>query len=221
MTLARRAQILLDWLEAPEEAAAALRHAKSVAEDEATQDALSDQLIVALSRAGRDREAASILENRIGAPSSKSLPAGELAALHLRLAELRAHRLRDPLGARAAVDAAIALVPEHPTALALVASLAATSEDPALLAQAKLRQAETAIDDDARVAALMDAGAALRDRNHDPAGAKTCFEQVLQLRPYHADATWALAGLVEVHLPLCIGQLGIIKDRREHPLGNM
>ena len=117
--------------------------------------------------------------------------------MHLRLAELRAHRLRDPLGARAAVDAAIALVPEHPTALALVASLAATSEDPALLAQAKLRQAETAIDDDARVAALMDAGAALRDRNHDPAGAKTCFEQVLQLRPYHADATWALAGLVE------------------------
>ncbi|MBP9086992.1 MAG: tetratricopeptide repeat protein [Kofleriaceae bacterium] len=197
MTLARRAQILLDWLEAPEEAAAALRHAKSVAEDEATQDTLSDQLIVALSRAGRDREAASILENRIGAPSSKALPAGELAALHLRLAELRAHRLRDPLGARAAVDAAIALVPEHPTALALVAKLAATSEDPALLAQAKLRQAETAVDDDARVAALMEAGAALRDRNHDPAGAKTCFEQVLQLRPYHADATWALAGLVE------------------------
>jgi tetratricopeptide (TPR) repeat protein len=197
MTLARRAQILLDWLGAPEEAAAALRHAKSVAEDEATQDALSDQLIIALSRAGRDREAASILENRIASPSSQTLPAGELAALHLRLAEVRAQRLRDPIGARAAVDAAIALVPEHPTALALMSSLAITSEDPSLLASAKLRQADLAVDDDARVAALMDAGAALRDRNRDSDGAKQCFEKVLQLRPYHADATWALAGLVE------------------------
>ena len=31
----------------------------------------------------------------------------------------------------------------------------------------------------------------------------------------------ALAGLVEVHLPLRIGEPGIIKGRREHPLGNM
>jgi tetratricopeptide (TPR) repeat protein len=195
--LARRAQILLDWLGAPEEAAAALRHAKSVAEDEATQDSLSDQLIVALSRAGRDREAASILENRIASPSVSLMSQGELAALHLRLAELRSQRLRDPVGARASVDAALLLVPEHPTALALLATLAVTSEDPALLAQAKMRQADMAVDDDAKVSALMEAGAAMRDRNHDRAGATQCFERVLQLRPYHADATWALAGLVE------------------------
>lgn len=195
--LARRAQIQLDWLGAPDEAVAALRHAKSVAEDEATHDWLSDQLIVALTRAGRDREAAAILENRLTQPGVAQMAAGDTAALHLRLAQIRAEKLRDPLGARASVDAALTLVPEHPTALAIAATLAAGGDNPRALVEAKLRQAEGTIDEHARVAALMAAGEVARDQLKDAALARTCFERVLAVRAYHADATWALAGLVE------------------------
>ncbi|HMG56131.1 MAG TPA: hypothetical protein VK601_21680, partial [Kofleriaceae bacterium] len=52
-------------------------------------------------------------------------------------------------------------------------------------------------DEDVRIAALMAAGDALRARVGDTAAARQAYERVLALRPYHADATWALAGLVE------------------------
>ena len=199
--LARRAQVLLDWLAAPEEAAAALRHARTIAPDDT---ALGDLLVTALVRAGRDREAAAILEGRIDAASSVGpgaaalpAPAGEVAALWIRLAQLRADRLDDAAGARDAVDHALALVPEHPTALAVLADLASPDDDPRAFADAKLREAGAATDEDVRIAALMTAGDVLRTRAGDTAAARAAYERVLALRPYHADATWALAGLVE------------------------
>jgi tetratricopeptide (TPR) repeat protein len=57
--LSRRAAVLLDQLHLPEEAAATLRHARTVAPED---PALADQLVTALVKAGREREAASILE---------------------------------------------------------------------------------------------------------------------------------------------------------------
>jgi tetratricopeptide (TPR) repeat protein len=59
--LSRRAGVLLDWLGAPEEAAAALRHARTVMPDD---PALADQLVTALSKAGREGEAAAILDRK-------------------------------------------------------------------------------------------------------------------------------------------------------------
>ncbi|MCA9679036.1 MAG: hypothetical protein KC464_28655, partial [Myxococcales bacterium] len=88
-------------------------------------------------------------------------------------------------------------VPDHPTALAQLARLHRPEDDPAAFAEAKLREADAAVDDDARVDALMAAGAVLRDGLADQPRARAAFERVLALRPYHADATWALAGLVE------------------------
>ncbi len=196
--LSRRAQVLVDWLGAPEEAAAALRHARTIAPDD---PALADQLVAALVKAGRDREAAGILEGRIDVLSSvdpaSSLPRGELATLHIRLAQLRLERLNDKIGAKSAIEAALVLVPEHPTALAVLANVASPDDDPRAFADAKLREAERATDDDLKLSALMAAGDVLQSRVGDIAAARATYERVLALRPYHSDATWALAGLVE------------------------
>jgi tetratricopeptide (TPR) repeat protein len=193
--LSRRAAVLLDWLDLPEEAAATLRHARTVAPDD---PALADQLVNALAKAGRDREATAILEARIdalgtGGHASK----GELAALYVRLAQLRHDKLEDRDGARVAIEQALTLVPEHPTALGVLAQLASPDEDPRAFADAKLREADSVRDEDVKIAALMAAGEVLQARVGDLGGAAAAFERVLALRPYHADATWALAGLFE------------------------
>lgn len=197
--LARRASVLLDWLGAPEEAAAALRHARTIAPDDPT---LADLLVTALVKANRDREAAAILEGRIEGQlealgAAGGAPRGAVAALLIRLAQLQIERLDDREGARAAIAHALELVPEHPTALAMLAELASPDDDPHAFADAKLREADSAPDEDNRIAALMAAGDVLAARVGDTAAARGAYERVLALRPYHADATWALAGLVE------------------------
>ena len=203
--LARRAQVLIDWLQSPEEAAAALRHARTIAPEDA---GLADQLVTALVKAGREREATAILEGRIAALTApqpvdqvgeitSSVSRGEVATLYIRLAQIRLERLGDRTGARAAVEHALELVPEHPTALAVLADIASPDDDPRAFADAKLREAERAADDDARIAALMAAGEVLQARVGDTGAARAAYERVLAIRPYHAEATWALAGLVE------------------------
>lgn len=192
--LSRRAQILLDWLDSPEEAAAALRHARTIAPDD---PALAEQLVTALVRADRGREAAAILEGRIDALADQGAARGDVAALYIRLAQLRLEKLADVPAARDALDAALALVPEHPTALTLYTQLASPDEDPQAFADAKLREADGTRDDDVRIEALMVAGQVLRDRVQDVAAARAAFERVLALRPFDSEATWALAGLVE------------------------
>jgi tetratricopeptide (TPR) repeat protein len=192
--LARRAQVLLEHLESPEDAAATLRHARTIAPED---PGLADLLVTALVKAGRDREAAAILEGRIAAAADGSIRSkGELAALHIRLAQLRLDKMNDRAGARTAIDDALKLVPEHPTALAVLAQLAQSEEDPRAFADAKLREAEHAKDEDVKIAAFVAAGDALGNLGDIPA-ASAAYERVLALRPYHADATWALAGLSE------------------------
>jgi tetratricopeptide (TPR) repeat protein len=192
--LARRAQVLIEWLGSPEEAAAALKHARTIADD----PTLADAQVTALAKAGRSREAAGILETRISSLASAADgkgKKGELAALHIRLAQLRLEE--DKAGAKASIEAALALVPEHPTALGVLAQLASPDEDPRAFADAKLREADSAKDEDVKIAALMAAGEVLQSRVGDSGAAAAAYDRVLQLRPYHADATWALAGLSE------------------------
>ena len=192
--LARRAAILIDWLNAPEEAATALRHARTILPEDAD---LADRLVTALVAAARHREAAAVLEGRIAGARDRGLGAGDLAALHIRLAQVRADGLGDPAGARKALDRAIELVPQHPTALAALGKLTTADDDPRAFVAAKLREADAATDDDIKVDALYAAGVAQRDRVADPAAARATFERILALRAYHADAIWALAGLIE------------------------
>jgi len=189
--LARRAQVLMDKLGAPEEAAAALKHARTIADE----PGLVDQQVAALAKAGLEREAAGILESRIATLTEGHGPKGELAAQHIRLAQLRL--ADDKAGARAAIEQALALVPEHPTALAVLAQLASPDEDPSAFAAAKLREADSAQDEDVVIAALMAAGDVLQSRVGDLGAAAAAFDRVLAMRPYHAEATWALAGLSE------------------------
>jgi len=191
--LARRASVLSEWLDSPEEAAAALRHARTIAPEDAV---LADQMVGTLSKAGRDREAAALLESRLVA-MDRDTSKGERAALLIRLAQIKLEKLDDRDGARAAIDEALALVPEHPTALAVLAQASSADEDPRAFADAKLREADSAKDEDVKIAALMAAGDVLHERVGDLAAAHAAYERVLALRPYHAEATWALAGLSE------------------------
>ncbi|HEU4615599.1 MAG TPA: hypothetical protein VFS15_26070, partial [Kofleriaceae bacterium] len=224
--LARRAGVLLEHLDAPEEAAATLKHARTVAPED---PALADQMVAALTKAGRPREAAAILEQRItelaaqlaqaehdAPPTEPKKPArprpgqkhptpppinkgpsrGDLAVLYIRLAQLR-NSEDDKPGAKQAIEQALALVPEHPSALAVLSELSSADEDPRAFADAKLREADSVRDEDVKIAALMAAGDVLQSRVGDAAAAQAAYERVLALRPYHADATWALAGLSE------------------------
>jgi tetratricopeptide (TPR) repeat protein len=194
LLMRRRAKVLLAWLRSPEEAASALRQARTIRPDDGE---LADELVGALIVADRAGEAAEVLEGRIAALRGASASAGDVAALLIRLAALRADELRDAEGARQALAEATRLVPDHPTALQSMARLATAQKDPRTYAEARLREAEVLADVDARVQALMDAGGALRDQCRDVEGARHAFEKVLVLRPHHAEATWALAGLVE------------------------
>ncbi len=254
--LRRRAAVLTNRLGAPEEAAAALRHARTLTPD---APGLENELVQALISAGRVREAQALLDARVnallasrtgsvavprailaqmsnaaskaaasdaladdadgpddteeddaatgaGVPAAVPVPvsmgdatssAGDLAALLIRLADLQAERLGDVTGARTTLERALTLVPDHPTALAALARLIEDERDPRAFAEARLREAEALEDLDAKVEALMDAGTTLRDRCRDIEAARAAFEAVLRVRPYHSDATWALAGLVE------------------------
>ena len=190
--LSRRAGVLLDRLSSPEDAAATLRHARTILPDDPQ---IADQLVIALGKAGREREAAAVLESRI-ATDVAGRSKGDLAALHIRLAQLQLEgQARDE--ARASLEAALALVPEHPTALGLLGQLQSPDEDPRAFADAKLRESESARDEDTKVAALMAAADVLSSRVGDLEGAQAAYDRVLALRPYHADATWARAGLSE------------------------
>ncbi|ACY16641.1 tetratricopeptide repeat protein [Haliangium ochraceum] len=198
--LRRRASLLVDRLGAPEEGAAALRHARSLTPD---APGLESELVQALIAAGRTREAASLLDTRVDAltRTAKGVPApgsgvGDLAALLIRLADAQVSA-GDKDAAQASLARALTLVPDHPTALAAQARLVEDERDPRAFAEARLREAEDLEDIDAKVAALMDAGLALRDRLDDIEGARAAFEAVLQVLPYQSEATWALAGLVE------------------------
>jgi len=192
--LQRRARVLIEWLDRPDEAASALRHARTIAPDD---NSLAEDLVEALILSGREREASSVLEGRIQAlEGEQSAPAGDTAALLIRLGSLRAEQLGDKDGARAAFDRALELVPDHPTALAAIARVAG-EDDPRGYAEAKLREANALDDIEAKIKALLDAGTALRDGCQDADGARAAFERVLELAPGHREATWALAGLVE------------------------
>ncbi|HWM85119.1 MAG TPA: tetratricopeptide repeat protein [Kofleriaceae bacterium] len=210
--LRRQAKIQLGWLRAPEEAAAALRQARTIRPDDGE---LADELVGALVVADRAREAAALLEGRIAAMRGSSASAGDMAALLIRLAALRADELRDAEGARQALAEATQLVPDHPTALKSMARLATAQKDPRTYADARMREAEVLADVDSKVEALMDAGTTMRDHCADVAGARRAFEKVLELRPYQAEATWALAGLVEQS-----GDLGLATQVLEARLEN-
>ena len=192
--LHRRARVLLDWLSAPEEAVATLRHAQSLAAD---NGALMEDLVRALLAAHHDREAAALLEEQCDALRHRDAASGDIAAVLIRLAAVRSESLGDTEGARDALEQVLTLVPEHPTALANLARVAEASQDPEAYVAAKLREADVVRDQDAKIDSLMAAGAVLSSTIGDISRARAVFEQVLALRPYHSDATWALAGLVE------------------------
>ncbi len=89
------------------------------------------------------------------------------------------------------------LVPDHPTALAGLAPSREKSSDPRAYAEARLREAEALNDIDACVEAFMSAGRTLAEQVGDIEGARKAFARALSIHPCHAEATWALAGLVE------------------------
>lgn len=190
--LHRRGKLMLNWLDNPEDASIALRQAHDIDTENVE---IADALILALSRAERDDESAAILQERITATRAASGASGDEAALLIRLASVKSERLDDLAGAREVLEQALSLVPAHPTALAALARLAESLQDPAAYAAARLREAEALKDVDAKVEALFEAGRSLQGLGEHQE-ARAAFEKILSMRPFHADATWALSTLV-------------------------
>ena len=165
---------------------------------------LADLLVTALVKAGRDREAAAILEGRIAAlerdsPTSVGHSRGELAALHIRLAQLRNEQLGDR-DRRARGDRARArrscrsIRPRSPCSPTSHRPTTIRARSPMPSCARPTARATTT----RRIAALMAAGDVLLDaRRRHRRRARPRSSACSALRPYHADATWALAGLVE------------------------
>jgi tetratricopeptide (TPR) repeat protein len=191
--LRRRAKVLLEWLDSPEEAVASLRHARTITPDDPS---LADDMVEALTRSGRAREATAVLEARIAQVEQTGGAPGDVAALLLRLAQIRAEVLEDGQGARRALEKVLARVPDHPSALAALARLARAGADPREYADALQREASASVDVGAKVRALLEAGAVLRDRLEDVEGARAAFQEVVSLEPANAEAIWALSALV-------------------------
>ena len=190
--LLRRGQVLLSSEDPADvdDAVSALRQARAAVGD--TAEVMST-LADALARAGKPRDATAIVEAQISAAETAASP-GEVAALLVRLSELRLDALEDASGARAALERALELVPGHPTAMARMARLVEAGADPSAYAEALVSQARATTDEDARIVALLTAGR-LYQKTDDTDAARAAFEEVLSLSPTHPDATWALSDL--------------------------
>jgi tetratricopeptide (TPR) repeat protein len=184
----RRGRIALARLERTDEAIASLRHARALIPDDLS---VGDDLAAALARGGHAREAAKVLEEL----AQRGGAEGDVAAWLIRAAALYTGELDDREAARRALDRVLAKLPDHPSALAAMARLAEAT-DPRAFAATRLREAAAVIDEQAKVAALLDAGRALRDRLDDPEGARDAFRRVLEIEPANAEAVWAMAAMV-------------------------
>ena len=193
--LRRRAHVLSEWLSRSDEAASGLREARALAEGTPLAGELAEELVKVLTLGGRHDEAALVLEERARALAADKASPGEQAGIHVRLAMLRARELDDFDGARADLERALALVPDHPNALAELTRLSREREDPRGFAEARAREGAATRDDSKAVEALLEAGATYRDQVGDLDAARGCFKKALERDPGNAEATWALAAL--------------------------
>ena len=198
--LKRRALVQAERLGRPDDAAATLREARALVVADKTAspelgEELGEELVRILIKAGRAEQAAEVLADRARGLAARKAPAGEQAAIWVRLATLRASELDDADGARADIERALALVPSHPSALAELTRLSRAKQDPRAFAEARLREGIQLVDDAGALAALLEAGATLRDELNDAEGAKQAFQRALSRDPGNAEATWALAAL--------------------------
>lgn len=190
----RRAKILEEKLSNPDAAATCLRSlgAEALSDDESTTSLLRN-----LRSAGLLHEALRVLTQRIDILTKEKAPAARIADLHLEIAGLKGNQLGDAPGARQSIDAALALMPGYPDALAAMARFHLQENDFAAYADVRLREAEGQAGTPAGLAALLEAGAVCRDQMGDTSRARDCFQRALDAYPTSAEALHALASLAE------------------------
>ena len=210
--LSRRAQLLVEHLGDADQAAELLQRARAIATrigNASFAGEIDDQLVTALNAAHRAPEAAAVVEARI-AQRAQAAP-DELASLYVRLAHLRVASL-NVAGANEALTRALDLVADYPAALALIDKLTSAEENPTGFVAARLAEADRTSDDGVRIAAWIAAAHTLQDRLQDSARARELYNRVLRIQPDHAEATWALAELME-HEGDIVGATEILERR--------
>lgn len=189
----RRAKIHEERLGNPDAAASCLRELGS---DGVSDEEVAEALLRNLRSAGLGHEALRVLCQRIDLLTAKKSSPKKLVALHLEVAGLKAQQLGDTTGARESVEAALAIGPNDPAALATLAKLHLKDNDFASYAQTCLRQARVSSGTAEGAQALLEAGAVCRDQLNDPALARTCFERAVDEYPENPAALHALAALL-------------------------
>jgi tetratricopeptide (TPR) repeat protein len=154
-----------------------------------------------LTRSGRGRDAAELLRARLSITRAGTVPASEVAPLHLRLAEVLADGCDAPDEAEAVLEQLLEEVPDHVAGLALLARLLGERGDAHGEAAARLRQAQAMPAGEARVAVALEAARGLRDRAQDLGAAEQAFAQVALEAP---DDDEVRAQLVDVRAAIAL-----------------
>ncbi len=136
-----------------------------------------------LTRAGRGREAAALLDTRLVKAGAGGASAEDVAMLRLRLAEVLEEACADRAGAAAVLETLLSSQPHHLPALDRFVRLAHGAADPRSYAVARLRQAAALPAGEDKLAAILDAARRLRDQAHDLEAAALAFEQAVELEP--------------------------------------
>jgi tetratricopeptide (TPR) repeat protein len=191
----RRAQLAEEKLGDPDAAANAYKELRSLSRGDDPQ--LTERLLLALRRAGRAREAATLLNERVAQLESAGAPPLEVAAALVELGVLRAGPLEDEAGARKTLERALKVSPGYPPALAEVARLHLGGADYRGYAQAREREAEVQTDPARAALALIDAASVYRDRLEDREHAKVCLGRAYELDPHSRAALSGLLALAE------------------------
>ncbi|HJZ87965.1 MAG TPA: tetratricopeptide repeat protein, partial [Polyangia bacterium] len=190
--LRQRANLLEKQVGDPDGAASVLKELRALLPDDPD---LCARLLDNLRKAGRAREQAALLAERVSAAEKRRAPAAEVATLLCQLGCVQADPLADLAGARKTLERALALAPEHPLALSELARLHLHSDDRAAYARVREREAELSKDPTRAVIMLLEAARVWREQAQENERARTCLERVLALEPRNWDA---LAGLLEL-----------------------
>jgi tetratricopeptide (TPR) repeat protein len=169
-----RAQVLDDKLADPSAAAGVLRELRALAPDDA---GVLERLLDNLRRGGRCREIAGILQERIATAQKHGAPPSEIAELLCQLGSLQAGDLAERGASRRTFERALAVMPDHRTALAESARLALAEEDYASYARITEREAELTEDPAQGAALLIELARVLRDRAGNRARAGEILER--------------------------------------------
>ncbi len=150
-----------------------------------------------LREGGRFEDSMSVYSELLEQARKREAPSGEIAALLVKQANMLSQAMGDANAARRCLEEALELVPDYPSALGELARLHRDEEDWPAYVEARMREAEAAVDETEKTAAFMEAATVYREKLKNAEKAKECYLKVLEVDSGFLDAVGGLASLAE------------------------